>query len=354
MKKSYAGIGILAVIVAAAIIWEMNGAPPAPPGNDQPSVAISTIRLTPGSLPATVSAYGSIAAGAGAEQSITIGAGGMVAALPVIQGQAVAAGDTLAVISADPQSIADLRKAESAVTVARANRAHVAALLASRLATNADLAAADQALSDAAGTLAALRATGAGVSRTITAPFTGVISAVLAAPGTLQPAGAALLRLINTNSLVATVGVPPGPAGAVKSGDPAAVTLLNAGPVISGRVLAAAAMLDPQTGLTDVTISLDGSAPLGEPVRAVITIGTLNGYVVPRDAVQNDDKGDYAFQVDAHNIAHRVFVHVLGSAAAQTVLAPDLNVAMPMVTTGAYQLDDGTAVRMAGASGASN
>jgi RND family efflux transporter MFP subunit len=354
MKQSYAGIGILAVIVAAAIIWGMNGAPPAPPGNNQPSVAISTIRLTPGSLPAAVSAYGSIAAGAGAELSITIGAGGMVAAFPVIQGQAVAAGDTLAVISADPQSIADLRKAESAVTVARANRAHVAALLASRLATNADLAAAGQALSDAAGTLAALRATGAGVSRTITAPFAGVISAVLAAPGTLQPAGAALLRLINTHTLVATVGVPPEPVSAVKPGDPAAVTLLNAGAVISGRVLATAAMLDPQTGLTDVTISLDGPAPLGEPVRAVITIGTLNGYVVPRDAVQNDDKGNYAFQVDAHNIAHRVSVHVLGSAGDQTVLAPGLNQSMPLVTTGAYQLDDGTPVRMAGASGASN
>jgi RND family efflux transporter MFP subunit len=354
MKKSYAAILGLVIIVVAAIMWKTGSAPPAPPNNDRPSVAVSTISLTPGHLPATVSAYGSVGAGAGAEQSITIGAGGMVAAIPVIQGQAVAAGDTLAVISADPQSIAELRKAESAVTAARANRAHIAALLASRLATNADLAAADQALSDAAGTLAALRATGAGVNRTITAPFAGVISAVLAAPGTLQPAGAALLRLIDTRTVVATAGVPPGPVGAVKPGDPAAITMLNAGAVISGRVLATAAILDPQTGLTDVTISLDGPAPLGEPVQAVITTGTRNGYVVPRDAVQNDDQGDYAFQVDARNIAHRVTVHVLGRAGDQTVLAPDLNAAMPLVTTGAYQLDDGTAVRMAGSSGASN
>jgi hypothetical protein len=129
---------------------------------------------------------------------------------------------------------------------------------------------------------------------------------------------------------------------------------LNAGAVISGRVLAAAAMLDPQTGLTDVTIALDAPAPLGEPVRAAITTGTLTGYVVPRDAVQTDDKGDYAFQVDGQNIAHRIAVHVLGGAGDRIVLAPDLDTAMKLVTTGAYQLEDGAAVRMAGAAGASH
>jgi RND family efflux transporter MFP subunit len=354
MIKSYVLIGGLAAVIAAAVIWDTNSAPPVAPDNDQPSVSVSTVQVTQGSLPATLSAYGSIGAGAGAEDAITIGAAGMVASIPVIPGQEVAAGDTLAVMSADPPSIADLQKAENAATAARANRAHVAALLASHLATNADLANAEQALRDADATLAALRATGAGRNRTIQAQFAGVVSAVLAPHGTLQPAGAVLLRIINTHTLVATVGVAPAQADILKPGDPAAVTLLNAGAVISGRVLATAAMLDQQTGLDDVTISLDGPAPLGEPVRAVITTGTLTGTIVPRDAVQNDDKGDYAFQVDAKNIAHRVPVHVLGGAGDQIVLAPGLNPSMPMVTTGAYQLDDGATVRVAGSDGAAN
>lgn len=354
MKKSYLPMAVLAAIVLAAIIWKTSGSPPAPPDNDQPSVSISAIQLMPGSLPATISAYGSIGAGAGAESAVTMGAGGVVAAIPVIQGQAIASGATLAVISADAQSIADLRKAESAAAAARANRMHVAALLASRLATNADLANADQALSDAGATLAALRATGVGINRTLTAPFAGVVSAVLAAPGMLQPAGSVVLRMINTHMIVATVGVPPAQDSALKPGDAAAVTLLNTGAIISGHVIATAAMLDPQTGLDDVTISVDGPAPLGEPVQASITTGTLAGYVVPRDAVQNDDRGDYAFQVDTHNIAHRESVHVLGSEGDKTVLAPTLNPSMPLVTTGAYQLDDGTGVRMAGSPGALN
>jgi RND family efflux transporter MFP subunit len=347
MKTRFYWILAAVALIAAASFWEMNGTPPVLPDNNQPNVLVSTIQLTQGNLPATVSAYGSIGAGAGADVAITLGAGGIVAAIPVIQGQSVDVGDTMAVISADPQSIADLRKAESAVTAAHANRAHVAALMASHLATTADLANADQALNDAASNLAALKATGAGTNQTINAPFAGVVSAILVAPGTLQPAGTALLRIINTHTLVATVGVPPTQAGTVKPGDPASVTLLNAGVVISGQVLETAAMLDPQTGLANVTLSLDGPAPLGEPVQAVITTGTLSGYLVPRDAVQTDDQGDYAFQIDSQNIARRVTVHVLGTAGDQTILSPNLNQAMPLVTTGAYQLDDGVAVRTA-------
>jgi hypothetical protein len=43
-----------------------------------------------------------------------------------------------------------------------------------------------------------------------------------------------------------------------------------------------------------------------------------------------------------------ISVHMLGSTGDQTVLASGLNPSMLLVTTGAYQLDDGTAVRMEG------
>jgi RND family efflux transporter MFP subunit len=354
MKRSVKIIAGLAAVLAAMVFWRISGSPPAASDDDQPSVLVSTIQLTQGNFPATVLAYGSIGAAVGAERTITAQAGGIIAAIPVVKGQAVAAGDRLADIAADPQSVATLAAAQNALRAARANRAHVAALLASHLATAADLANADQSLNDAAGALAALQATGTGTNRIITAPFAGVISEILVAPGTLQPNGAALLRIIDTHTLVADVGVPPAQAGAVEPGDSAAVTLLTAGTVISGQVKEAAAMLDMQTGLTDVTLSLEGPAPLGAPVQATITTGTLSGYAVPRDAVQNDAQGDYAFQIDAKNIAHRVAVHILSTSGGQIVLQPDLDPEKKFVTTGAYQLDDGVAVRMANAGGAGN
>jgi RND family efflux transporter MFP subunit len=324
---------------------------PAAASDIQQIALVSTIKLTPGSLPATTQAYGQIAAGPGAERTITLPASGIISSLPVTAGQRVAAGDTLAVIIPDAPSIADRLKAQHALTAARANRAHIAALLASRLATAADLASADQTLADAAATLAVLDATGAGLTRTMTAPQPGIVSASLAAPGTTQPAGTPLLRIIAGDALVAVLGVTPAQAMTMQTGDPARVTLQTTGAVLAATLTRVAAMTDQQTGLIDVTLALRGTPLLGTPllgmsVQASITTGTLTGYIVPRDAVQTDAQGDYAFQIDAKNIAHRIAVHILGTAGDQTILAPDLNAAMPLVTTGAYQLNDGAAVRV--------
>ncbi len=347
---------IAAVLVIAGVAYEVFFSHPTTATDTPPSVLVNVIKLTPGSLPAKLTAYGSILAGPDAETTISLPAGGLVAAIAVLPGQRVSAGQNLATIVADPQSAADYRKAKTAMKVARINRAHTAALLKAHLATNADLANAEQAMADAAGQVAALRATGAGTTRSIAAPFAGVISAVLAAPGAAMTGGASLMRIINTQALVALVGAPPDQARRVQLGDAASISLLDSGDKLSGRVVQLANMQDPQTGLINVTLSLDAPVRAGpnEPAEAAITTGVLDGYVVPRDAIETDDQGNYAFQVDEKNIAHRVAVHVLGNQGDQTVIARDLNPAMPLVTTGAYQLDDGVAVRMAVAGGAMN
>jgi RND family efflux transporter MFP subunit len=331
------------VFVGLGLAWSFGAAPALADDAPAASVAVSTMQLVPGSLPAVVTAYGSVAAAAGGERTVSLAGGGVVDSIAVLPGEVVTAGESLAVIGADPQSRADLQRAGNAVTAAKAARAHVAALLDSHLATTADLAVADQTLNDAAGALAALRAMGTGTGRMIVSPVGGVVSAVLTAPGALIAPGTALFKVIDTGSVAAIVGVAPG--AAVRVGDAATVTLLGGGAVVSGRVTSAGAMLDAQTGLLDVTIPLGGPVTLGAPVRAAITTGTLTGFVVPRDAVQNDEQGDYVFQVDGRSIAHRVAVHVLGSEGGQSVLAPGLDVTMKLVTVGAYQLDDGTAVR---------
>ncbi len=343
----------MAVVILAGAAWWVFAPGPAASVAAVPSVLVSTMKLEPGSLPATVTAYGSVTAGPGAEQTLSTQASGVVSHVAVSLGQTVAAGQVLATLAADAQSVAELRKARDALSAARAARAHVAALLASHLATNADLAAADQAVGDADGALKALLAAGAGRTREIMAPFAGVVSAVLVAPGSVQTAGSALLRLVAQRHVVAVTGVTPAQAGAIAPGDAAKITLLNdAATAVAGRVTLVAAMPNPQSGLQDVTVAPQGTLPLGAAVNTVITTGQLNGYVVPRDAVQSDAQGSYVFQLDARNIAHRVDVRVLGGAGGQSVLAAaGLNAAQPLVTVGAYQLDDGAAVRLASGAG---
>lgn len=257
----------------------------------------------------------------------------------------MAAGQALARIAPDAQGVADLHKAEDAVQAARAAQAHTAALLTAHLATKADLAAATQTLADAEVQLAALRATGTGLPCLITAPVAGIVTAVLVTPGSAQAAGTSLLRLADAAHLAAGVGVPEGQASFITPGAPATLTLLDTGASLPAAVATRAAMLDPQTGLTDVTLALSAPAPIGAPVRATLQAGLLTGYAVPRDAVQNDEAGDYVFQQGTDGLAHRATVRVLGASGDSTVLAPTLNTALPLITTGAYQLDDGVAVR---------
>jgi hypothetical protein len=139
-------------------------------------------------------------------------------------------------------------------------------------------------------------------------------------------------------------------------GAPATLTLLDTGASLTATVATRAAMLDPQTGLIEVTLALSApapigapiSAPIGAPVRAALQAGTLTGYAVPRDAVQNDEAGDYVFQQGPDGLAHRVNVKVLGQSGNSTMLAATLDAKLPLISSGAYQLDDGEPVRALG------
>lgn len=342
MKKILA-IAILAAVVAAIVYSRTR---PAPADDTPPPVAqVATISLQRGVFPVQITAYGSITAGA-AERSITLQSPGIVTAILAAQGQAVTAGEPLARVVPDAQSAADLSKARDAVRAAEAQRRHVAALLASHLATQADLAAAAQTAQDAKANLRALRSLGTGTAYLIGAPVNGIVTAIMARPGML-PAGTELFRLAAANGLVASAGLPEADAAQIRPGDGATLTALNSATRIPAKVALRGAMLDPQTGLIDITLDPQGDLPLGEPLCVTITKGSVTGDAVPRDAVRNDENGDFVFQLDSQGIAHRQPVRLLEQYGGLSILAPDLNPAMPVVTTGAYQLEDGMAASQA-------
>ncbi len=336
--KKFAVLGLM-LLAGLAFFYLRSGTSPAaePPA---PSADVSTIQLVRQTVPRQIPASGSIIAGA-AEQSVTLGAPGVVSEILVRPGQDVAAGQALARITPDAQSIADLHRAQNGLAAAQAVRTHVAALLASHLATAADLAAATQAAQDAAASLQALQTLGTGLDHTIRAPFAGIVTAISVSPGGTSPGGTILFKLAAPGGLVALAGLTEVQAARVTPGDAAMLTALNSNTQTAAVVLQRAAMLNPQTGLVDIILVPQSPLPLGEPLALTITAGSVDGYQVPRNAVLNDAEGDYVYQLDAKSIAHRVTVHVLEAGGAMSVLAPDLNPAFPLVTTGAYQLADG-------------
>ena len=322
-----------------------------------PSVLVQTETPRAGRLPRTAIGYGIARPAPDGTISLSVQHAGIVARLAVVPGQAVAAGATLAVIAATPAVRAQYHQAATALTLARAERAHVAQLRAARLATTDQLARADKAVTDAASALEALRQEGGGApSQALRAPFAGIVATVAVTQGQAVAAGVPLFALTRRDALLIAIGLPPRAARLVRPGQPVALTPLSGGAGFTGTVTGVGGMLDPATHLVEALIAPAVTSPTspgatdpplaGASFRAAIRTGWYRGWIVPRDAVMSGRAGDFVFQV-ARGHAARVPVRVVGEVGGQTVITGPIVPAEQLVIQGAYQLAPGMAVRLA-------
>ena len=349
MRRTVVAVALAAALPVAAMA--QSGAP-------QPSVLVTTEMPRQGSLPRTLTAYGSVRAAPGGSETLSLLRAGQVTRTMVAPGQRVRQGEALLTVSADPAALAAYRQAVTALTLARGERGRMAQMLSQKLATRDQLAQADKAVTDAQANLDALdRGGGGSAEQTLTAPFDGIVSSLPVASGARVAPQTPLVTLDRSSKLVAAVGVEPSQRGLVAPGQPAQVEPLDGGSAERGRVLSVGAVLDPVNRLVPVLVDplqgdSKGTAPaeagvgllLGGPVRVVVQVGEFRGWLVPRNAVQTDAKGTYAFQVDGGKAA-RVDVRIAGTVGGTTVVNGPLDPRRPLVTNGSYQLQDGGAVR---------
>jgi hypothetical protein len=144
------------------------------------------------------------------------------------------------------------------------------------------------------------------------------------------------------------VGLEPGDRDRVRARQTVHLTPIGAGPRLDGQILRVDGVLNPKTRLVDADVSVPpGAVMSGTAYRADITVGQLQGWIVPHDAVLTDDKGAYVFQV-AGNTASRVDVSVAGSVGSDDVIDGKLDPARSLVVQGNYQLSDHATVRVGG------
>lgn len=315
-----------------------------------PSAQVQTVPLERKTLTDTVLGYGAVAPATDSLRTLSLPRPGQVLQLWVSTGQSVRRGTALLEFGTAADASLAYEQAVQAVAFARGEAERVRALLEQQLATRSQLAATEQALADAQARLRQQQSLGSHNAReTLRAPFDGVVVAIPAARGERLAAGAPLLQLAAAGREQVLVGVEPGDARRVRAGQTVAVqdTLGNAR-VITGRVTQVFGMIDPQTQLVNVQVSIPGDGLLpGTRVTASIAVGQQSAWVVPRLAVLRDAKGAYLFQV-AQGRAHRVDVSTGleqdGLLAVQGPLVPD----RPVVGVGNYELHDGMAVRGGG------
>jgi membrane fusion protein, multidrug efflux system len=339
--------GMSQVVFVCALVFACASA-------DEPegtgSVLVTTEVPLHGSLPDTVLAYGSAAPGTSGAMTLSVPAEGRIMHLEITAGEAVRAGQALLQFELAPAASARHSQAVSALELARKEQATAQRLLARQLATRDQAAQAAKAVSDAESSLAAIEAEdGGAVAQTLKAPFNGVVSAMPVAQGERVAAGAPLLTLTREEGLIVTVGVEPDLRRKLRVGAAVQLQSLAAGePPLRGSVIRIDRLLNAKTRLLDVDLRPAPAAAAdlleGAAYRAMIETGSLEGWIVPRDAVLSDEKGAYVFQV-AGDKAVRVPVRRLGGNADKSVVDGAIDAKRPLVTAGNYQLNDGAAVR---------
>jgi RND family efflux transporter MFP subunit len=312
------------------------------------SVLVATIPVQRGTLPDTLTSYGTAEPQPGNTSNISLPRAGQVLQINVRSGQNLRQGDALLTFAGDAAVGMAWSQAVSALTLANQERARVEQLLKQQLATRSQLAQAEKAVSDAQAALDALRREGGGQAvETVTAPFDAIVIAIPVNAGDRVQAGATLVTLLRADAVGVTIGVEPAERGRLKSGQSVSLEPLDGGAAVAGTIVTVSGMLDPKSRKIEVPISVsrDGVLP-GAAFRATVTVGELKGWIVPRTAVLNDGKTDQVFQL-ADGKAVAVPVQIVGSNGDATVVEAPLDAARPLITDGAYQLSDGMAVRTA-------
>jgi len=219
---------------------------------------------------------------------------GRLTAVPMREGDRVAAGDLLAryddsILRAQLDKAAATRK-QAEVDYQRNRQMKAKGFVSddavSRAATVVEVARAEERL------LAARVA-----NMTLSAPFDGVVSQRLVEPGNATPRHTHLLTVIDPSQLVTDVTVSELIIPHLKVGDPAQVRIDALGETLhEGRIVRIHPAIDPasRTGRVEVTLDpVPDGARAGQFCRVVLSTGVAERLVVPLSALQRDAQGEY-------------------------------------------------------------
>jgi RND family efflux transporter MFP subunit len=339
--------GVMRFAVAPLACLALSACGGADSATDAPaSVQVTTQSVRQGNAPTLLTAYGSARPSTDGAQTLSSAQPGQVTSIAVTAGAAVHAGQALLTFTLAPTARTAYEQAAHALAAARKQQATTTQLLAQQLATRDQMVQAEKAVSDAQIALAGLATEGAGQSvRTFTAPFDGIVTAITVAQGDRTQPDVALITVARMKDIVITVGIQPEDRVKVRAGQEATLQRLAGGAQITGRVLRVASALNVKTRLMDADIAIPAGAILpGEGLRADIHIGTVSGWLVPHAAVITASGNPHVFQMQGGK-AKSVDVQVVQSSKAGDVVEGALDPHAPLIVDGAYQVDDGQAVR---------
>lgn len=348
MRRPFAWIvGAVVILIAiAAVFLIAKKKPAADAAEDAKGQAYVT--LTPvktGAVEDVVETTGVVQADPGGAMAVTAPRAVIVVRVFVRPGEAVKAGQPLLEVADAPASALAYAQALHARDFAEKDLERVRRLASEHLASNDQLSAAEKTLADAQAALAAATAQGAGHKReTLKAPAAGVVATVPVSPGDRSQEAADLVTLSGSASAVARLWFSPSQSGHVATGDLVRLDAASGGARLSARLKNVGRQVDATTKMLDAVAPVGGAWPIGTAVKGEVVTGSHNGLTVPRASVAFDETGAHVFVVEKGK-AKRVDVQVGRDVGDQLEVKGELAAGQPVVVEGAYQLDDGVAVR---------
>lgn len=190
----------------------------------------------------------------------------------------------------------------------------------------------------------------------IRSPINGVVTDRSLFAGETAAAGAPLLTVMDTSSLLAKTHLAQNLAQRIKVGDDASVEVQGVSDPVAAKVALVSPALDPGSTTVEVWLKIDnksGALKVGTPVKVSITGRTdPKAWQVPAKSILTAQDGSKSVMVvGTDGAAHRKPV-TLGLEDAENVqitegLTPDDLV----ITVGAYGLEDGVKVKVGDAAG---
>ena len=341
--------GVVGVLVVGFIAWRLLQKPAESEETPTPSALVTLAPVRAGPVNRTVKTYGVIAGSVSATRTVSAPRDVIVQDLLTAPGLTVAAGSPLIQVGDTPAGGLAYRQAADALAYAERDLARVQRLYDQQLAANDQLAAARKALADAQAAVAAQAAAGGGrKGQVIASPIAGVVAQVVVQRGQQVAAGAPLLTVVAGGGFLAQFGVEPTQAAQLAVGQPVRiVSALDPNIVIQSRMSAVGRAVDPATRLIPAAAPAPGAnLALGAAVRGEITTATVQGLTVPAASVVYDENGAHVFVVRGGK-AHQVAVAVGPEQGDEVMVTGQLSANDQVAVSGAYQLDDGMAVRTA-------
>jgi len=182
----------------------------------------------------------------------------------------------------------------------------------------------------------------------IIAPISGTVDQMDLKLGQAAAPGATFIRIVNTESLKVKANVPESYASRIHVGDKVRVVVPDANDSVMAKVTFAAKAIDAASRSFAIEIQMPGSKTIRPNMTAVLKIADYSksdAIVVPQNAIQKSETGDYVF-VNDNGIAKKKVVTEGATYAGKTEIKTGLVAGDKLVTDGASEIEDGDKLRV--------